>query len=163
MLSVSHSSTGAQVYVNLLANQKGSGDVLVPLSERWMRTGGENATFENFKPFITENTGLVFTTEGRWRAGNLNLTQNEMRELEADFAASKKAVEENAGGRDRAARTMLRLLNNKSGLTWGSGGHTAMPVITATWGNQAAEIAVNIRDNTDIAKQLKQAVAVKNP
>jgi len=161
MLSVSHSSTGAQVYVSLLANQKVSRDVLIPSTERFIRNGGENATFENFKPFITENTGLTFTEEGRWQAGNLNLTQNEMRDLENDFNRTKAAVEENAGsGRDRVAQTMLRMLNNKSGLTWGSGGHTAMPVMTAAWGNQAETVVRAIRDNTDIGKQLKMAVGV---
>ena len=158
MLSVSHSSTDAQVYVSLLANQKVSRDVLIPSTERFIRNGGENATFENFKPFITENTGLVFTAEGRWRAGNLNLTQNEMRELETDFNRTKTAIADDTSGKDRVARTMLRMLNNKSGLTWGSGGHTAMPVITSAWGNQAETIVRAIRDNTDIAKQLKLAV-----
>ena len=160
MLSVSHSGTGYQVYLPLLANQKASRGTLVTLTERFVNNGGENATFENYQSFITENTGLVFTEEGRWRAGNLNLTQNEMRELENDFNRTKTAIQENASGRDRVARTMVRMLNNKAGLTWGSGGHTGMPVITATWGNQAEPIAKAIRDNTDIAKQLKQAVGV---
>jgi len=161
MLSVSHSSTGSQVYVSLLANQKVSRDVLIPSTERFIRNGGENATFENFKPLITENTGLVFTAEGRWRAGNLNLTQSEMQELETDFNRTKTAIADDTSGKDRVARTMLRMLNNKSGLTWGSGGHTAMPVITAAWGNQAETIVRAIRDNTDIGKQLKRAVGAR--
>ena len=163
MLSVSHSSTGSQIYLSLLANQKVSQGTLASMTERFVRNGGVDATFENFKPIITENTGLVFTAEGRWRAGNLNLTQNEMRDLENDFNQSKSAIEAGASGRDRVVRTMIRMLNNKAGLTWGGGGHTGMPVTTSVWGYQAKEIAENIRDNTDIAKQLKGAVGKLSP
>ena len=161
MLSVSNSSTVYQVYVSLLANQKASGGTLITMTERFVKEGGENATFDNYKVFITENTGLVFTEEGHWQPGNLNLTQNEMRELENDFNRTKAAIVLGDAGRgkDRVVRTMIRILNNKSGLTWGGGGHTGMPVITATWGNQAESIAKAIKDNTDIAKQLKQAVS----
>jgi alkaline phosphatase len=164
MLIVGHSSTGSRIFLPLLANQKASRGILIRETERFVRDGGENATFEHYKSFITEKTGLIFTEEGRWQAGNLNLTQNEMRELENDFNRTKAAIDENASsGRDRVVRTMIRMLNNKAGLTWGSGGHTGMPVITATWGNQAEPIVRAIRDNTDIAKQLKQAVGTLSP
>ena len=158
-LSVSASGTGYGVYLALLTNQKASKGTLTALTEKFVKDNKEEATFEKFKLFITEQSGLVFTEEGRWRAGNLNLTRNEMKELEDDFAVTKKAVEENqSGGRDRVVRTMIRLLNSKSGITWSSGGHSALPVNTSVWGSQAREIAENIRDNTDIAKQLKSAV-----
>ena len=158
MLNVSHSSTGAQNYVSLLANQTASFEELIPMSERLVRQRGEEMTFEQFKPFITENTGLVFTEDGRWQAGNLNLTRDEMTLLENDFNRSKRGILDNESGRDRVVRTMIRLLNNKSGITWGSGGHTAMPVPTAAWGSQAERMIRSVRDNTDIGIQLKQTV-----
>jgi len=159
MLSVSHSTTGSQVYVALLANQKASKDVIAVNIEKFVKNN-PSVTFEQFKPFITEQTGLIFTDDGVWKRGTLSLTKDEMKILEDDFAVSKKAIEENSrAGKDKVALTMVRLVNNKSGLTWGGGGHTGLPVVTATWGNQAAEIALNVRDNTDIGKQLKQAVA----
>ena len=163
MLNVSHSSTAAQNYVSLLANQTASFEVLIPMSERLVRQHGEEMTFEQFKPFITENTGLIFTEEGRWQRGNLHLTRAEMTELENDFNRSKRAILDNQSGRDRVVRTMIRILNNKSGITWGSGGHTAMPVPTSAWGSaglelQAEQIIRRIRDNTDIGIQLRPTV-----
>ena len=155
-LIVSASGTGYQVYLSLLKNQKASKGALVPLTEKFVKDNKEDATFEKFKPIITEQCGLVFTEEGRWRAGNLNLTRAEIQELEADFAVSKKAIEENSGSKDKVARTMVRLLNSKSGVTWSSGGHSALPVNTSVWGSQAEQIALGIRDNTDIGKLLKQ-------
>jgi alkaline phosphatase len=152
------SGTGYQVYFSLLANQKGSRGALISATEQFVKDNKEEATFDKFKTVITEKSGLVFSEEGRWRAGNLNLTKDEMKELENDFESSKKAVQENKGSKDKVARTMIRILNSKAGITWGSGGHTALPPITSTWGNQADIIAVGIRDNTDIAKLLKQAV-----
>ncbi|MDR0327884.1 MAG: alkaline phosphatase [Planctomycetaceae bacterium] len=152
------SGTGYQVYFSLLANQKGSRGTLESLTEKFVKEKNEAATFENFKPIITEHCGLVFTKEGKWSPGNLNLTKEEMKALENDFAVSKTAIQENKGGKDRLSRTAVRILNSKSGITWGSGGHSPLPVNTSLWGNQADRIADSIRDNTDIAKQLKMAV-----
>ena len=116
-------------------------------------------TFEKFKMFITEHTGLVFTEERTWQRGNLNLTLEEMTLLESDFDRSKAAILENQSGKDRVVQTMIRVLNNKSGVTWGSTGHTGTPVPTAAWGPQAEQIIQNIRDNTDIGKQLKMTIS----
>ena len=158
MLSLAHSGTGNRIYPELLAHQKASRGTLSRATEQLVRDDSDAMTFENYKAFITENTGLIFTEAGQWQRGNLNLTQNEIRELENDFNRTKTAILENASSRDRVVVTMLRMLNNKAGLTWGSSDHTGMPVITATWGNQAKQIAQNIGDNTDIAILLKQAV-----
>ena len=158
MLNVSHSSTGAQVYLSLLTNQTASFEVLIPMSERLVRQYGEDMTFEQFMPFITENTGLRFTEDARWQRGNLNLTRAEMTELENDFNRSKRAILDNASGRDMVVRTMIRILNNKAGITWGSGGHTALPVPTAACGNQAERFIRGVRDNTDIGIQLRSIV-----
>jgi alkaline phosphatase len=147
------------VSLDLLKNQKVSQGTLVALSEKFVKDNGVNATFEQFKPIITEQCGLVFTEEGKWSKGNLNLTNEEMKELEDHFASSKRRIEENRGGKERVVQTMLRLLNSKSGIAWGTTGHSALPVCTSTWGNQAEQIAINIRDNTDIGKQLKMTVS----
>jgi len=158
MLSVGHSSTGTQVYLSLLANQTRTFEGLTPMLERLIRERGEEMTFEQFKPFITENTGLIFTEEGNWQRGTLYLTHDEMTLLESDFERSKRAILDNGSGRDRVVRTAIRILNNKSGLTWGSGGHTALPVPTSAWGNQAEQLIRRIRDNTDIGIQLRPVV-----
>jgi alkaline phosphatase len=161
-LTVSAPGTGSHVYLSLLSKQKASREALVALTGKFVKDNKENAPFEQFRSVITEQCGLVFTEEGKWQPGNLNLTINEMKELENDFATTKKAIEENGSGKDKVVQTMLRLLNNKSGVTWSSGGHTALPVCTLTWGNQADQIALNIRDNTDIARHLKRAISQRN-
>jgi alkaline phosphatase len=142
----------------LLSNQKASQGTLVSLTDKFVKDNGVEATFEKFKPIITEKCGLVFTASGRWTRGNLNLTTAEVKELEDDFAISKKAILENQGSKDKVVKTMLRLLSTKSGISWGGGGHTAMTVLTSTWGNQAEKIAENAKDNTDIGKLLRQTV-----
>ena len=145
-------------FIGSLVSQKASKGSLISQTEKFVKENKENVTFEDYKSFITARCGLVFTEEGQWQAGNLNLTRNEMKELEDDFAVSKTAILENRGDKGKIVNTMIRLLNSKSGVTWSSTGHTALPVCTSTWGNQAEQIAQNIRDNTDIAKQLKQTV-----
>ena len=158
-LTVSAERTSYYLYLNLLSKQKGSRSTLVSRTEKFVRDNKEEATFEKFKPLISEMCGLVFTDEGRWRRGDLNLTKEEMRELENDFAVSKKAILENQStGKDVVVRKMISLLNSKSGVSWNTGGHSALPVNTSVWGNQAQRFALGIRENTDIAKLLKEAV-----
>ena len=143
----------------LLTVQKVSRGTLASLTDKFVKDNKEEATFAAYKTFITEQCGLVFTEEGNWLRGNLNLTKEEMKELEDDFALSKKAIVDNQGTKDKVTKTMIRILNSKSGVTWGTGGHSALPVITSTWGNQADKIVFGVRDNTDIGKLLKQAVS----
>jgi alkaline phosphatase len=107
---------------------------------------------------LAEMCGLVFSETEEWQPGNLVLTPAEVKELETSFEVSKKAILDNRGAKDAFAKTAIRILNKKAGITWKSGDHTALPVQTSTWGNQAEEIAKNIKDNTDIGKLLKQAV-----
>jgi len=147
----------SQIHVTLLANQKVSYDQLSSLTRRAIRENGEEGTFEQIQPFITDMCGLVFT--GTSRAGNLVLTAAEVTELENSFATSKAAVLANqSAGQNLLAQTMMRLLNNKSGLYWSSGDHSALPVQTSAWGNQAEQVIHGMRENTDIGKRLKQAV-----
>ena len=146
-----------QTHVELLANQKASYDTISSATRRFLRDN--NATFEAFKPVITESFGLVFSATGTRQPGNLILTADEMKALETSFATSKAAVQANqTEGRDTLTQTMMRLLNNKAGIYWKGSGHSALPVQTSTWGNQAAQVAEGIKDNTDVSKQLMQVV-----
>ena len=54
-------------------------------------------------------------------------------------------------------RTLLHVFDNKAGVAWTSGAHTALPVNTTAAGKGAENFNGAI-DNTDIAKLLKQAV-----
>ena len=149
----------SQLQVQLLASQKASYDIFSGTARRLIRDGGADMMFAQIKPFITETTGLVFSETEQWQPGNLILTEREVRTLEADFAVSKAAIRaDQSEGRDAFARTMLRLVNNKSGLYWGSGDHSALPVRTSAWGNQAEQVIRGLREDIDIGKRLKQAV-----
>ena len=160
MLSVGSPGTGDHIYLEMLSNQKGSKDAFVALTEKFIKEHKEDAAFVQFKPVIEEKCGLRFNERGRWGRGGMVPGENEIKALEDAFAVSKKAILENhREGKDRFARTLIRLLNSAAGISWGSGGHSALPVNTSAWGNQAQQIAQNIRDNTDIAKQLKQTVS----
>ena len=147
-----------QLCVGLLSKQKASGDGLVALTDKFIKDNKEKASFEQFKPVIREVCGLSYSMTEQWKPGNLVLTLDELKKLEDDFNVTKAAVLGNKTGTDTLARTMIRILNAKAGVCWGRGDHTALPVSTSLWGNQAAEISKSIRDNTDIAKQLRQAV-----
>jgi len=148
-----------QNYVELLAKQTMSYDELVIAHGSWGNRLGRPPNFERFKSNITETTGLLFSEVEQWRPGSLILTADEVKELEARFETMKSAVlEDKSEGKNALARSMIRILNNKVGVYWGSTQHSALPVQTSTWGNQAEQVARGIRDNTDIAIQLKQAV-----
>jgi len=147
----------------LLAAQKVSRGTLASLTDKFVKDNKEEATFEKYKTFITEQSGLEFTAEGKAQRGTLILSKEEMKELEDDFALSKKAIVDNQGTKDKVTKTMIRILDSKSGITWATGGHSALPVITSTWGNQADKIIFGVRDNTDIGKLLKQTVSPMVP
>jgi alkaline phosphatase len=146
-----------QNHVELLAKQKKSFDALVNHTEMFVNATKENASFQTAKSIFRGN-GLDDSETEEWKPGNLVLTPAELKELETSFGVSKKAVLDNRGAKDAFAKTVIRILNKKAGVTWKSGDHTALPVQTSTWGNQAEEMAKNIKDNTDIGKLLKQAV-----
>jgi alkaline phosphatase len=157
-----------QNHIELLAKQKVSFDALVWRFGFYQGMVGERASFEFYKKEVSESTGLVFSETEEWKPGNLVLTPAEVKELEASFEVSikvfrdemqtKEDFEKKRGDLEKFAKTVIHILNNKAGVTWKSGDHTALPVQTSTWGNQAEEMAKGIKDNTDISKQLKQAV-----
>ncbi|MDR0522363.1 MAG: alkaline phosphatase [Planctomycetaceae bacterium] len=149
-LSVGNVTKQNTVFIQLLKAQKASvGELakLAGMSNKEMTETDEQRS-ERSRRFVTENTGLLFTEEGKWSPGNLHLTKEEMKLIQDVFTKPGKDI----------AKTLVKILNKKAGLFWTSGNHSSLPVNTSLWGNQAGTIADNIRDNTDIAKQLKQAV-----
>ena len=70
-----------------------------------------------------------------------------------------KAVTTDKSGKTRLSASKLGkeariVMSNKAGVGWTSGSHTALPVLTTSWG-KGAENFQGFIDNTDIAKKLK--------
>lgn len=155
-LTLGYAGTGYSSYIELLANQKASTDQMGSRIRQFGRDKGEGIKFDDIKPLITELSGLVFTPAGKERKkGRMNLTESEEKDIEAVF---KKSLEKDklAHGSEMA-RTLIRLVNNKASLGWTSGAHTALPVSTTALGPMA-EHFTKVKDNTDIAKMLKETV-----
>ena len=155
-LTLGFAGTGYSSYIELIAAQKASTDRMGAKIKQYGQDRDEGVKFDEVKPLITSLSGLVFDKpKEEQKQGCLNLTENETRELENAFKESLKD-----GRLDRGsilARASIRILNNKSGLGWTSGAHTALPVMTTAKGPQA-EFFTNMIDNTDIAKRLKPMV-----
>ena len=94
-------------------------------------------TFEDAKPLITDFFGLVFEGESP-----MLLSADEQKNLQDAF---------NNGQLPNALRIVM---NNKAGIGWTSGAHTAMPVLTSSIG-VSAEIFTGLIENTDISIKLK--------
>lgn len=149
-LTLGFGGTGYRSYIQNLSAQTCS------RNEMQSRFKAAKATeFAGIKPEITATTGLLFTGGEKAELGTLNLSDSEIRTLEDVFAQHlKKGVFK---GHSPLATAAIKLLNNKSGVAWTSGAHTALPVSTTAFGAQAGLFA-SMLDNTDIAKRLKLLV-----
>ena len=99
--------------------------------------------FKDVKPLIEEKFSLKFSGDEK----------HPMYVSEEDQEKLKKAfIEKKSFG-----RALTHLFDNKAGVAWTSGAHTALPVNTTATGKGAENFNGAI-DNTDIAKLLKQAV-----
>ncbi|GHT42453.1 alkaline phosphatase [Planctomycetales bacterium] len=162
-LTLGFAGTGYQTFIELIKHQKASTDALETDIRAYVKEHPD-AEFNDLRPYITEKTGLLFTEDGVWKPGTMILTKGEIKELEASFDKffKKKDDADNGGTKlTSVARTLVRLVNNKAGLAWTTGGHTALPVNTTAWG-KCSDAFFGMIDNTDIAKKLKPIVAGKN-
>ena len=135
--------------------------------------------FDDIKPLITENFGLIFDNQGApnenngavqanlrsadrnaRRKLNLVLTKSEQDRIEEafnrQFPNGKRA---GFGGGDAVANTVVAIFDNKSSVGWTSGAHTALPVDTSSYGVNS-NIFGGMYENSDIAKRLKAIISV---
>jgi alkaline phosphatase len=150
-LTLGFANTGYESYIDLIQHQKISRDAF----ETYFKQLAEDSSgtpFENVKTWITEKSGLQFTEDGQWKHGTMSLTKPEQEELAQKYADKKYR---------ELTSAIIRLVNNKAGLAWTSGAHTALPVNTTAWGKESNAFFGMI-DNTDIAKKLKQTVVVQD-
>ena len=145
-LTLGFAGTGYTSFIERLNYQKGSLDsfnkALVKHRKELRKAGKEN-TFENIKPVLEEFFSLKFSGDPK---DPMRVSKEEEKKLEEAYQ-NKKAF----------GRAILHVFDNKAGVAWTSGAHTALPVNTTAAGKGAENFSGAI-DNTDIAKILKQAV-----
>ena len=129
---------------------------LIPKFRRAYRSR-KNLKYDDFKPLITDSFGLNFTGNSK-----MSLTKPEKKQLQAAFkrAFRLKKVKKpfdadyDYGRYNPLTVSLTHILNRKSGITWNSYYHTALPVITSVFG-KGSEIFNGVYDNTDIALKIK--------
>jgi len=98
---------------------------------------------------------LIFAANNNRPGGGINLSESEEAELKTAF---DKAFENGKPTNTAVlADAIVRKINRKAGISWSSGNHTALPVITAAQGPQSIHFSKKM-DNTDIGKRLKHTV-----
>ncbi|MBQ1456418.1 MAG: alkaline phosphatase, partial [Thermoguttaceae bacterium] len=141
--------TGYKPYIERLASQTCSKEVLAARCSALAKKKGNAVKFEDFQPLITEATGLLFDGD---KDDPMNLKDEELATLKSAFDRHKEA--------DMGAlvSSVIEIFDGKAGLAWTSGSHTALPVKTSAAG-VGAELFQGRFDNTDVAKVLKSLVA----
>lgn len=132
--------------------------------------------FDDIKPLITENFGLVFDNQSAPRENarvnlrsadnnarrklNLVLSKSEQDRIEEAFNRQfPNGRRAGFGGGDAVANTVVAIFDNKSSVGWTSGAHTALPVDTSSYGVNA-NLFGGMYENSDIAKRLKAIISV---
>ncbi len=144
-LTLGFAGTGYNSYIERLQYQKCSQDVF----SGKLRDVADD--YEGVKAAITEWFGLKFDSDGD---DPMKLTDSEKEEIRAAYDRSG----ENHKEISRVTHTVVKIFDNKAGLGWTSGAHTALPVNTSATGVGADNFKGMI-DNTDVAKKLKALVA----
>ena len=153
-LTLGFAGTGYKSYLENLQYQKCSqGGFAVKLKELADSKG--TLKFDDIKKLMKEYFNMVPAAGKKPKAGSLELSDAELKEIETAFNDQfPQGV--NKGG-SWLARIIVRIFNNKCAVGWTTGAHTALPVLTTASGVGAEEFNGFI-DNTDIAKKLKQTV-----
>lgn len=132
--------------------------------------------FDDIKPLITENFGLIFDQgEAPANENKVSLRSadaNARRKLTLVLSKSEQDRIEEAfnrqfpngkragfGGGDAVANTVVAIFDNKCSVGWTSGAHTALPVDTSSYGVNS-NIFGGMYENSDIAKKLKAVISV---
>ena len=143
-LTLGFAGTGYNSYIERLQYQKCSQDVF----SGKLRDVADD--YEAVKAAITEWFGLKFDGDND---DPMKLTDSEKEEIRAAYDRSGEDHKEIS----RVTHTVIKIFDNKAGLGWTSGAHTALPVNTSAKG-VGAENFKGMIDNTDISKKLKELV-----
>lgn len=151
-LTLGFAGTGYNSYIERLASQRCSSDTFMDKVKTLLKNTPE-PTFDAVKPLITECFGMTFGTDAK---DPMTVSAAEEARLREAFAVQLKAFR--AGKNSTALPiAVLHTFDNKAGLGWTTGAHTALPVNTTATGKSAGAFKGMI-DNTEIAKILKETV-----
>lgn len=148
-LTLGFGGTGYKSYIERLAFQKKSWESFRGKFAKLVKQKGKDVSFDDVKPLIEGTFGLKFLAK---KGDPMGLSKSDVELLKEAFARN---VESPSGRALPVA--CAKILDNKAGLGWTSGAHTALPVETSAEGVNAHAFSGGI-DNTDIAKILKSAV-----
>ena len=138
-MSMGFAGSGYAMHMERLALQKVSIGKFASLLKD-ARQAKKDFSYADAQKMITKYFGLQF-------AGNPE------KEPMALSAEQKKALEA-AYKKNRLPGALKTVMNQKAGIGWTTGAHTALPVLTTATGVQAKRFSGFI-DNTDIARTLK--------
>jgi alkaline phosphatase len=160
-LGLQSDSATSSTSIALLSYQKKSLEVFseTVLKPYWAEGGVKQGELSDLLPVIEENFGLHILSRGEreqlsreYRDGDkearrkieLGLSPEEKASLDKAFAAADRRTFED---------TVIRILNNKAGLSWAGDSHSAalLPVFAIGRGQESFG---GTYDNTDIAKKL---------
>ncbi len=144
-MTLGFDATGYVLYPERLRHQKVSSDYLkadLNNAKAAAEKAGTPWTFEEAKAVLTKFYGFDFSTSDVGKS-EMAMSAAEVKRLSDAFAA---------GTLDKVA---LAVFNNKAGIGWTSGAHTALPVLTTAIGEEADEFQGFI-ENTDLSNKLKK-------
>ena len=138
-MSMGFAGSGYAMYMERLALQKVSIGKFASLLKD-ARQAKKDFSYADAQKMITKYFGLQFT--GDLKKEPMALSSEQKKALEAAFK------------KNRLPGALKTVMNQKAGIGWTTGAHTALPVLTTSTGVQAKRFSGFI-DNTDIAKTLK--------
>ena len=150
-LTLGFAGTGEKTFIERLQYQTVSQDVFTERLTEFAGKKGGKVTFDEVKPLITEGFGLKFEGE---KDDPMLLSAGEQKLISEAF---DKAFGGAKPSPNALTVIVIRVFDNKAGLGWTSGSHTALPVNTTAKGPNA-DLFKGMIDNTDIAKTLKKLV-----
>ena len=138
-MSMGFAGSGYAMHMERLALQKVSIGKFARLLKD-ARQAKKDFSYADAQKMITKYFGLQFT--GDLKKEPMALSSEQKKALEAAFK------------KNRLPGALKTVMNQKAGIGWTTGAHTALPVLTTSTGVQAKRFSGFI-DNTDIAKTLK--------
>ena len=156
-LTLGFAGTAYKSYIERIAHQKGTVSVFTQKLKSLETSGKVN--FDRVIKVITEHFGMIFPAGKSAEVNSMELTSAEISAIEnaynKQFADGKWVRDKKKNRVSYLEKEVVRIFNNKAALAWTSGAHTALPVNTTAEG-VGAEKFVNMIDNTDISKKLKE-------
>lgn len=150
-LTLGFAGTGEQSFIERLKYQTVSQDVFTERLTEFAGKKGGKVTFDEVKPLITEGFGLKFSGD---KDDPMLLSESEQKTIADAF---DKAFKGEKPSPNALTVMVIRVFDNKAGLGWTSGAHTALPVNTTAKG-PGSDMFEGMIDNTDVSKIMKQLV-----